>query len=713
MSEFIRVPRALKKRSRRSVLATTSTVHSPLQQADSAIGVDVPLEMGRKSVKEKEKKSFKRGSIKERWLLTRKTWKFMADAGRRLLPEGVSNKADDISKIEQYFQEVCRNEPRFLVWRRKCSYPGASRPLPRRRWKRGFGAVSPKKASSADEAEDDYNDSLEQAQYQQLMIDMLKNYLNITDDDDVHDVQREGGSSIGRGRYTPVSTTTTSSSASLDPVAKSTTAATTRAPTITGRDYKSGHSSRSSQGSTAPCDDRKPTGSALSSRSSPRSGDASFSLFSSLRDSAPAHLLANMKRMGRGSGSSLMDHITQEMLNDKVALRKLYNELRDAQRFNRSSMYRIPNPKPHYQRSALGLHKTFIFPELTGKSRGHFGGKTSDVGCSSSSSTSSLLLKHRDRSAPSSSLYGINERLSDEQPPTRPERKIVFHTQSIQTSGISIDVLNEISADYKKQVQLEEHEAIMRGEELANLEMDSSAAGVKSNDRRNSEDISQSVSDTIKRYLRMARKKPPKDDVNRFKRINYDQNLRNIKAKGETTKIGDDDGNCKGCQTDEDWIVKTPFAVLARDLSPIATTLAVRPTTLPRPKSSSAKQQDSNVTTPVSSPSSPGISSNIFHTSTQFLSNLFGHTQTATASSATTPNEGSSNDSIYCSPDVAMQKSKSSSNVGNIVSRKIWKSRSKSQSRPEIAVKSQWVPHVSAMPNVCVTLINCVHELIF
>lgn len=42
-----------------------------------------------------------------------------------------------------------------------------------------------------------------------------------------------------------------------------------------------------------------------------------------------------------------------------------------------------------------------------------------------------------------------------------------------------------------------------------------------------------------------------------------------------------------------------------------------------------------------------------------------------------------------------MQKSKSSSHVGQVFSKKIWNSRSKSQTRPAVPPKSQWVPQVS------------------
>lgn len=652
MSDFIRVPRAFKKRSKRSLL----TIHSPSLAVDtsSASGSDVGTDMGRKSFMEKEKKSFKRGSVKERWLLTRKTWKFMTDAGRRLLPEGVGNKVEDIPKIEKYFQEVCRNEPRFLVWRRKCSYPGAG-PLPRRRWKRRAGTVSAKTASSADEAEDEYNDTLEQVQYEQLMIDMLKKYLDIKDEDE-YDNESEQDT-----RKSQTSILTSKSMVSLcAPISSTSTTATGNIKSSISSKYSSGSTMCSSAaGNSSGINDPKAMRGYMHMRSQ-NPANTTFSF--------PAQYLANMRRFGRGS--SLIDHIPSDILNDKVALRMLYDQLKTTQKLNRL-VYRIPNPKPQYQRSDLGLHKTFAFPELTGKPRGYLKSlhKTSD------GSASELLLRFSD-----ASLCGIDERSSTD---SRPARKIEYHTLDIQTDRIPLPVLNDILSDYKK--QLEHEEAMLREEEMAQLD-DLPAGAARNNDRRNSEDVSQSVSDTIKRYLRMARKKPPKDDVNRFKRINYDRNLRNIKAKGEITKIGDDDGNCKGCQTDDDWIVRS-FSKLSKNAP--TSIPAIRPTTLPRSKSST-KNETSTATTPVSSPSSPVISSNIFHTSTQFLSNFFGHTQTT--GSGANHVEGSSNDNIYGSSDAAMQKSKSSSNVGHIVTRKIWKSRSKNQ--PVVAAKPQWTPQV-------------------
>ena len=697
MGDFIRVPRAFKKRSKRSVL----TVHTLSGGSSSSVvggggsgcvsgsgdegGAGGSREdMVRKTYGSKEKKSVKRGSVKERWLLTRKTWKFMQDAGRRLLPDGVANKAEDIPKIEHYFQEVCRNEPKFLVWRRKCSYPGAV-PVPRRRFKRRFGTVSHKKAGSADEAEDEYLESLERTQHEQLLMDMLKNYLNIKDDDPANEQQQQGegeeGGQVGmltRGdRHTAIPTST--SLLSLN--APSTTTSSSTVRTAPGAVESSSTSSLGRHANVVKTD-----------RGTFTPTNNPFPLFGSTRDAASAQLLlANMRRCGGRGGSSLIDQITPEMLNDKVALRKLYNQLRATRRPGGASgsQFRIPSPKAQYQRSALGLHKTFAFPELSGKSRGKF--QLNPL--SGNAGSQEIYLRSTDPNYQGFVMRppgGLDRDSLCATALEEEDTRIQFQTMGIQTDVIPLAVLNELSVEYKK--KLEHEEALMREEEMANLELDPHGSAHRNNDRRNSEDVSQSVSDTIKRYLRMARKKPPKDDANRFKRVNYDRNLRNIKAKGETTKIGDDDGDCKGCQTDDEWIVKALEEAKSRPAVP------ERPTTLPR---LSKNESTSRVSPSVSSPSSPGgIGSNIFHSSTQFLSNLFGHSQATTSTTASPSGsaanvEASSNDSIYGSSDAAMQKSKSSSNVGHIVSRKIWKSRSKSQSRPALPAKSQWTPQVS------------------
>lgn len=49
---------------------------------------------------------------------------------------------------------------------------------------------------------------------------------------------------------------------------------------------------------------------------------------------------------------------------------------------------------------------------------------------------------------------------------------------------------------------------------------------------------------------------------------------------------------------------------------------------------------------------------------------------------------------------INMQKSKSSTNVGQVFSKKIWKSRSKSQTRPDSPAQPHWTPQVSVTDGI-------------
>ena len=56
---------------------------------------------------------------REKWLVTRKTWRYMADAGKLLLPEALrkgKETAEDLSAYEDHFQKVCDQETEFIEW---------------------------------------------------------------------------------------------------------------------------------------------------------------------------------------------------------------------------------------------------------------------------------------------------------------------------------------------------------------------------------------------------------------------------------------------------------------------------------------------------------------------------------------------------------------------------------------------------------------------
>ena len=58
-----------------------------------------------------------------KWLMTRKTFRYMADAGKRLFPDGVSlNKVSDIAKIEENFQKACESSQEFIEWQGPITY---------------------------------------------------------------------------------------------------------------------------------------------------------------------------------------------------------------------------------------------------------------------------------------------------------------------------------------------------------------------------------------------------------------------------------------------------------------------------------------------------------------------------------------------------------------------------------------------------------------
>jgi hypothetical protein len=275
-----------------------------------------------------------------------------------------------------------------------------------------------------------------------------------------------------------------------------------------------------------------------------------------------------------------------------------------------------------------------------------------------------------------------------------PRRNIkTFRATEIQTDGIPLSTLNTLFNEYKKQVELDRQE-----------EEDSKDPDSKGGSRKlsiDNKDVSQSVSDTIKRYLMMARKKPKDNDAaNRFKRVNYDRNLRNIKAKGEITKPGDDDGLMKGCQTDADWL-EVLFGnreELHRCCtSPIFTPIVSSPTSTSPPPSIPSS--------PPPSPASPP--GGLIQSGTQFLSSLFYHTSANSppnsqpSSTCSTPSSAST---VIASNSGAMQKSKSSSNVGHLMFKKISRSRSKSQTRSHANqilvpaasdIKPHWTPQVS------------------
>ncbi len=54
-------------------------------------------------------------TTKDKYLLTRKTWRYMFDSGRKVLPQGLSGfSPEEIEEIERQFQKACENESEFI-----------------------------------------------------------------------------------------------------------------------------------------------------------------------------------------------------------------------------------------------------------------------------------------------------------------------------------------------------------------------------------------------------------------------------------------------------------------------------------------------------------------------------------------------------------------------------------------------------------------------
>ncbi|KOX73859.1 hypothetical protein WN51_13937 [Melipona quadrifasciata] len=422
---------------------------------------------------------------KERWLLTRKTWRYMADAGRRLIPDGTHNRPEDIPKIEQYFQEVCQKEPRFLLWR-KASYPGTLAFRSQRRRRQIKGGSCRTKASSADEADDvrhqpqgfvlqtttagkfdlakakrewlmaseggsipsspvEHRKFMQEDSETKALADMLQKYLNMQSDvaGTTKLVERSGALGLADGKepfdYQNLISKLQHHLDLMLAQAKLEELSVQRALT-TEKDAEK-----------------------VSKSMQPYQGDY---VHKSLMDTIGRYY----------SKSGTREHVISSILTDRKLLEKLYFDLR------------IPSKE----------------------------------------SEDWLSVKRDPISLPP--LIAVQEPSTDRSPTDN----------GVQTDPVPREVLDAILLEREK-------------EELSAKEVHKPTRRRSSVDN---DDVSPSVSDTIKRYLRMARKKSmDADKVDRFKRVNYDRNLRNIKAKGETTSLGEDDGNNKGCQTEDNWAV--------------------------------------------------------------------------------------------------------------------------------------------------------------
>nr|XP_034171961.1 uncharacterized protein LOC117600517 [Osmia lignaria] len=586
---------------------------------------------------------------KERWLLTRKTWRYMADAGRRLIPDGTHNRPEDIPKIEQYFQEVCQKEPRFLLWR-KASYPGTLGFRSQRRRRQIKGGSCRTKASSADEADDVRNppqsfllrtttagkfdlakakrewllaseggstpsSPLEHRKFQQedaetkALADMLQKYLNMQSD--VAGTTKSSGRSDVSGQLE-----------GKEPF-----------------DYQSLIDKLQQHLDLIIAQAKLEELSVQRASSDKEKVPKSMQPYQG--DYVHKSLLETIGRYY--SKSTTREHVISDILTDRKLLEKLYFDLRCTRGFRgprATGAYTSPS-------SRWWTHQRTRLP-------------TKD-------SEDWLSVRRDPVSLPP--LIAVQEPSTDRGPVD----------DSVQTDPIPREVLDAILLEKEKE------------------EMSKDTPVQKAGGRRRSsvdnDDVSPSVSDTIKRYLRMARKKSmDADKVDRFKRVNYDRNLRNIKAKGETTKVSDDEGNNKGCQTDDNW------AVNYREMSSMENpceNLSDADTTTSPPSRNASSRSSIDAGLGSEEPLTPK------HHHQSFLSHLLHGSNAHKDKPHSAPGSPAlTSSSTNSAGGTAMQKSKSSSSVvhhgSRLVAKKIWKSRSKSTSRASNQ-PSVWTPQGKCM----------------
>lgn len=780
---------------------------------------------------------------KDRWLLTRKTWKYMADAGRKLIPDGIGGgtsgsitaaPVEEIRRIEEYFQQVCRSETRFLPWKRKLSYPGALTSL-RRHKRRVDGGISctaknsggrssptsPPKVSFADSERMScgFQFNGDESQRLLVMIQMIEKYLNIKEPEAEEDAAArkddENENKIDRSYFNMIERHSQNAPENTNSNKINAPASGTQLHTEQSFSLLSQKVARSTEqlklnwlaqpfdsGSPGDVGDARPTtvqearGHVLSQKQTgipvQTHSNKSFAhlvlcLFlvlclqnnfiliikqtsatettTALQSSGYTHftndmivrstshrtshpnsswssanihsalLLECLRSYNRTNQSPLLHNhsITPYTLLDKQLLRQIRDELKQ------QHIQKLLRKQHLRSRNSANINSSIGISGVDGTEKNKYF-------CKSDYQRIQNHNKHL-KFDPSTKTLGDLEVSPTQLSPVQR----LFRSGGVQTDPISICCLQKLNLEYKS----------LRAEENDGGLSETDGSGSKRKNSIDNEDVSQSVSDTIKRYLRMARKKNGNgiatgDDAaaTRFKSVNYDKNLRNIRSKGEITLPGDDDGLSKGSQTDRGWIanVMAEIAIHSSMVNSASATTpsvpAVERSTLSHlsgsaylhihsfmtrrsglsftsPESQSLSGDCKVKSTSPTNSSPPSISGGLFHSSTQFLSNLLwnhgsggGGVDAATAAAVPTTviktnTTTTATDSIFSnndfnsnsaaqttgtpthvtstssvtdpviptgSTDASMQKSKSSSNVvGQVFGKKIWKSRSKSQ----------------------------------
>jgi hypothetical protein len=634
----------------------------------------------------------------------------MADAGRRLIPEGVQNRPQDIPEIEAYFQEVCHREPKFLLWR-KSSYPGALgfRSHHRKNRKKKGGSCKVK-AVSVDElntsnvlASDTRLDlkklkeqflygapthSQEHSPARQGPLPEVPETTVTCPDNEEEETERELMESLSKylnlQEQSPDTLSTGDEVIDID----------YQRLVDQLRKYLSTSNILDEQYDTAAATEGRTTLRARAMRTTahrPLSPAVSPSRVSFDSDTQERMTLDTLRRYY--SKSTCRQKVITDLLTDRKLLEKLYFGLRQTRS--------LKTVRGSIRLGGSGFPHRFTSSEQTGTSlRSRRDGDEihwSDVYDYEGNMATNwkFLVKSQSRGQRETSPMSPPPliEIEDEYEPVPVDR-------GVQTEPIPASVLVAIEDELKK--------ARANASEEGKEEMNASGGGRRRSSVDN-DDVSPSVSDTIKRYLRMARKKSlDADKVDRFKRVNYDRNLRNIKPKGETTMPGDDDGLNKGCQPDESWIavlkeLKVEDVFSDRDMSPGADDFSGSRVTSSRSSLEGTGISDDALLSPppMHIGGKPIPHSSILSTGQNFLTNLLHGLQHHQQQQQSGEESSGMTRSSACTATPvggAMQKSKSSSSVvhhGSRVAKKIWRARSKSQSRATSSVTSTWTPQVS------------------
>ncbi|XP_041632562.2 uncharacterized protein RhoGAP102A isoform X3 [Drosophila kikkawai] len=591
---------------------------------------------------------------RERWLLTRKTWRYMTDAGRKLISEDSPN---NIAQIEAHFQRVCASEPRFLHWRRKGSYPGATLSSKRR-----------SKLLSRHSSHQRYINN------EDRIIELLQTYLKL------RDAYNKTTTLLGTKTIRPDQTSSPSS----------------QRPQIS--------TSKNNILHEPPC------------------SDLHTELLNRLK------LLSESIIFGQDECIQLnLGDISPKILDDKTLLKKVYSTLKKNQLHRvlhsmepSKSINHIKHNNRSYSVSSLSRNPNMTNLDNTMKSYNHSSlshnitSLKNPKNIEEYDTSTNILISQKNANPINLQQCDISKNV-----PYVP-RPDCLHLDLKNSLGFSQKIKSVValasSGTQTNFIQLSELKRL--AEECKSLFLQySSEEKDTQNCRKTSidnEDISQSVSDTIKRYLKMARKKSvhDTDTDNKFRSINYDSTLRNIKAKGEINPPGLDDGLNKATQTLDAWPLIALDFIRGNDSSInlqnahiqwMKTENERREKVMEWEKSQKLSGSVSDTTSAPTSPSSPSRQfqdkllrpspSGLLYSSSHFLSNIWhghGHSNNITGASINTVKEKFLNINKRNATTSNMQKSKSLSNVGQFVTTKLLRSRSKSQNTHN--VQEDFVP---------------------